>query len=88
MYPAPREYNLERGHQLRANRFISISKPRSIERTCCDDLIDDYANEGLQKITYAQYDLEPNGVYDIETLDPAGTKHYKNLDAYPYVFET
>ncbi len=67
---------------VRANRFISLSKPRSIERAVeCE--------QHLKEIpSFTEYNLENDGVYDIGTLEPLETKRYKNLDAYPYVFET
>lgn len=60
---------------VRSDRFISLSKPRSVER----------AGEYDQKI---EFNLEDDGVYDVETLNPHETRQYKNLEAYPYVFET
>ena len=61
---------------MRANRFISLSKPRSVERD----------GDADQKYT-KEYDLIADDSYSFEDLDPMNTKNYKNLEAYPYVFE-
>lgn len=70
---------------VRANRFISLSKPRSIQRAVGGEIEDDPDVKEVPSFT--EYDLEDDGVYDIGTLEPLETKHYKNLEACPYVFE-
>lgn len=70
---------IEGSIELRANRFISLAKPRSIQRV----------SESYTKLhNFTEFNMEDEGVYDIETLNPLETKNYKNLEAYPYVFES
>ena len=65
---------------MRANRFISLTKPRSIDRS-----LDGHGCSQKSKIT--EFDLTQDDFYDIEALNSLDVKHYKNLDAYPYIFE-
>ncbi len=67
---------------VRANRFRSLTKPRSIQRIVGEDRC-------LTKTpSYTEFNLENEGTYDIDMLQPVETKNYKNLEAYPYVFKT
>ena len=56
---------------MRTNRFISPSKPRSIERS----------------LNYIEFDLAHDGVYEIDALNPLETKNRLNLQSYPYLFQ-
>ena len=65
---------------MRSNRFISLTKPRSIHRSV--------EGEFSAQKSYTEFNLENDGVYDIGTLEPLETKRYQNLEACPYAFET
>lgn len=71
----------EERDNVRANRFISLNKPRSVNRTL--ERNDDAPTKFIK-----EFNLEDEGIYDIGTLNPIETKHFKNLEAFPHVFET
>lgn len=54
-----------------------------MDRTSDVVLCDPYQDSGI-----TDYNLEDEGVYQIDALQPLQTKNETNLNAYPYVFET
>lgn len=67
---------------LRVDRFISLTKPRSISRLEAETIAVNNHN------ICTSYDCENDGTYDIATLNPKDIKQYQNLEAYPYAFDT
>lgn len=81
------EDKAEEEHNLRPNRFTPLTKPRTITRLGeAEDYCDSVYFDAAQSVQ--EFNLCDDIVFNIDTLAPLRVKKFKNLEAFPYVFET